>query len=118
MNKFLCIVIFLLVGIQVSKAQIGINTLSPNSSSALDIRSNTKGLLIPSMNTDNMLNIVNPANGLMVYDSIQNMFFFYNKPKTIWQAINPWSYRSPDIDGSYNLFTLLNANVGIGRLDP
>jgi len=93
--------------------------MTPKPSAALDIRSIEKGLLIPCMSSDNRLNIVNPDDGLMVYDTIQSSFYFWNKAKSAWYALNPWSYRSPESNGtSYDIYTLLNANVGIGVLLP
>ena len=51
---------------------VGIGTATPDGSAALDITSATKGLLIPRMNANSINAIVNPANGLMVYDSQTN----------------------------------------------
>ncbi len=48
-------------------AQIGINTYSPNSSSALDITSTTKGLLIPRMTAAQRNAITSPAQGLIIF---------------------------------------------------
>ena len=51
---------------------IGIGTASPNSSAQLDISSASRGLLIPRMDSNSVKAIVNPAAGLMVYDSSRN----------------------------------------------
>ncbi|MEM9819940.1 MAG: tail fiber domain-containing protein [Bacteroidota bacterium] len=61
-------------------AQISINTngSSPNASAMLDVSSSDKGLLIPRMNSADRENILNPAKGLMVYDSTTNSFWYYN----------------------------------------
>lgn len=55
-------------------SQIGINTETPSTSSALDIHSpdNDRGLLLPTMTTDQKNAIVNPANSLLVYDTDLN----------------------------------------------
>lgn len=50
-------------------AQIGINTESPDQSTVLDIKATDKGILIPSMDETQKNAIVNPAEGLMVYDT-------------------------------------------------
>ena len=50
-------------------AQVGINTLDPNSSAALDIVSTDKGILIPRMTTIQKNAINTPAEGLIVYDT-------------------------------------------------
>ena len=51
---------------------IGIGTINPDSSAALDIVHSTKGLLVPRMTTTAMLAIPGPARGLIVYDSLAN----------------------------------------------
>jgi trimeric autotransporter adhesin len=51
---------------------IGIGTTSPNSSAQLDISSGSRGILIPRMTTVAVSGIVNPAKGLMVFDSTRN----------------------------------------------
>ncbi|HWK02061.1 MAG TPA: tail fiber domain-containing protein [Puia sp.] len=57
----------------IAQAQnIGLGTSSPDPSAALDMTSNSKGLLIPRMNTASMLSIASPAKGLLVYDSLKN----------------------------------------------
>lgn len=53
-------------------AQNGIGTQMPNASSALEIQSTTKGLLIPRLSTAQKNNIISPATGLMLYDTTLN----------------------------------------------
>ena len=64
--------------------QIGISNLNspPDQSAMLDIRSTTKGLLIPRMNTNQKNNIPNKVEGLTVYDTDLRLFSF-------WQVGNP-----------------------------
>ena len=50
-------------------AQTGIGTKKPDESSALDIFSTEKGLLIPRMTTDERDLIKNPANALIIFNS-------------------------------------------------
>ncbi|OIQ28177.1 MAG: hypothetical protein BM564_10660 [Bacteroidetes bacterium MedPE-SWsnd-G2] len=47
-------------------------TESPNDSAALDISSNSLGLLIPRLTTDEINNIETPAKGLMVFNLDEN----------------------------------------------
>jgi hypothetical protein len=47
-------------------AQVGIGTTSPDASSALDITSTTKGLLMPRMTNAQRQAISNPAAGLQI----------------------------------------------------
>ena len=56
---------------------IGIGTLTPDSSAILDINSNKKGVLLPRLTTLQRQAIVLPANGLMVYDSDYKCIYVY-----------------------------------------
>ncbi len=58
-------------------SQVGIGTLTPNASAMLDVESTTKGLLTPRMTSAERTAISNPANGLLVYDTTENAFYFY-----------------------------------------
>ncbi|HMU09489.1 MAG TPA: hypothetical protein PKC54_05740 [Ferruginibacter sp.] len=51
-----------------AEGNVGIGTSSPNSSAALHINSNTKGLLIPRMTTTERNAISSPAEGLLIYN--------------------------------------------------
>lgn len=59
---------------------MGIGTLTPDSSAILELQSTEKGFLIPRMTTVQRLAIPIPANGLMVYDTDSSCFFFYKQP--------------------------------------
>ncbi|QIE59449.1 cell wall anchor protein [Rasiella rasia] len=61
-----------------SLAQVGIGTVSPDASSALDISSTTQGLLAPRMETSDRIAIASPAEGLLVFDTDENVFYFFN----------------------------------------
>jgi hypothetical protein len=52
--------------------QVGINTTTPKG--ALDINSDSKGVLIPRLNTTERTNITTPANGLILYDTNEKKF--------------------------------------------
>jgi len=58
-------------------AQVGIGTTSPDASSALDITSTTKGLLIPRMTIEQRNLISFPAAGLMIYQTDGTVGFYY-----------------------------------------
>ncbi|MDF1696303.1 MAG: hypothetical protein P1U56_10740 [Saprospiraceae bacterium] len=84
--KFLFTVSSLFVSMNLS-AQVGINTTgdNANNSAMLDIKSTDKGLLIPRMGSTDRMAIGNPANGLMVYDTITTSFWFYDNNQ--WNEI-------------------------------
>ncbi len=58
-------------------AQVGIGTTTPDASSALDITSTTKGLLIPRMTNVQRDAISSPATGLMIYQTDGTVGFYY-----------------------------------------
>ncbi|WP_312921801.1 hypothetical protein [Empedobacter brevis] len=60
--------LFLLFITSIGFAQVGINTENPDPSSSLDIKSSTTGILIPRLTSNEIKNIIQPANALMVYD--------------------------------------------------
>ncbi|MEN0051964.1 MAG: hypothetical protein AAF806_33165, partial [Bacteroidota bacterium] len=70
----------------VLNAQVGINAegSDPDASAMLDISSNDKGLLIPRMDSTSRQNIQSPAEGLMVFDSTTNSFWYYS---TNWTEV-------------------------------
>jgi hypothetical protein len=84
-----------------ANVNVGIGTSAPNSSSLLELSSNSKGLLVPRMTTDERNGIASPATGLLVYDSLLNSFYYYNG--TSW---------SPVGGGASSIGWLLNGNSG------
>ncbi|HEY3386337.1 MAG TPA: tail fiber domain-containing protein [Saprospiraceae bacterium] len=73
MKKNLVLISFcLLACLHVGAQSVGIGTTTPDASAQLDISNTSKGILIPRMNTASVLSIVNPAKGLMVYDTSKN----------------------------------------------
>ena len=76
-------------------AQVGIGTTTPDASSALDITSTTKGLLIPRMTNAQRKAISNPAAGLQVFvtDFDGGSFMFYDG--TEWGTLS-FTEKRPD----------------------
>lgn len=71
-----------------SKAQVGIGTETPDSSSILDVVSSQKGVLMPRMTTSERTTISNPANGLTVFDTDEQTYYFYNADAPQWEQIS------------------------------
>jgi hypothetical protein len=69
-------------------SQVGIGTITPNSSAMLDVTSTTQGMLTPRMTTAQRIAIGAPADGLMVYDTDLKSFFHYNSSTLSWNGIN------------------------------
>ena len=68
-------------------AQVGINTNTPDASSALEIESTTGGILIPRLTQTQRDAITEPATGLMIYQTNQTTgFYFYDG--TAWTKID------------------------------
>lgn len=82
-SLFLSLFFFLTI---LGNAQVGIGTVTPNSSSVLDIVSTTQGMLAPRMTTAQRIAIPAPADGLLVYDTDLKSFYYYNV--TTWVSIN------------------------------
>ena len=76
-------------------AQVGIGTINPDGSAALDITSTTKGLLIPRMTKAQRQAISNPAAGLQVFvtDLDGGSFMFYDG--TEWGTLS-FTKKRPD----------------------
>jgi|GEM_PF-1525065 len=82
-KKFFTRVLPLLLAICLSApvvAQVGVNKdgSQADQSALLDVKGNDGGLLIPRMTTAEMNAIGSPATGLMVYNTTDNTFYFYN----------------------------------------
>ncbi|MDC7994207.1 tail fiber domain-containing protein [Altibacter sp. HG106] len=58
-------------------SQVGINTTSPDPSSALDIESTEAGILVPRMTEADKNAIPSPANGLLIYQTDSSIGFWY-----------------------------------------
>ncbi|MEO6718800.1 MAG: tail fiber domain-containing protein [Ferruginibacter sp.] len=95
---------------------VGINNNAPHSSAILDVKSNTKGMLLPRTSTTSRNAIINPAKGLILYDTTTSGFWFHNG--SAWNALstgsatNYWS-----LNGS-NIYNNNAGNIGIGINTP
>ncbi|WP_407556771.1 hypothetical protein [Winogradskyella sp. 4-2091] len=83
MRNFNLFLISLLIT-SLSYAQVGIGTESPDASSLLDLSSTSQGLLAPRMTTLERLAIESPAESLLVFDTDETSFFYYNTASTSW----------------------------------
>lgn len=69
----------------ISQNNVGIGILMPDPSSALDVSSTNKGVLIPRMTTNQRDLIATPANGLMIYNVDSNCLNYYKSNQ--WMSI-------------------------------
>ncbi|MFH2094998.1 MAG: tail fiber domain-containing protein [Bacteroidota bacterium] len=85
-----------------------------NPSAMLDVKSITKGLLVPRMTTTQRTAISSPAEGLLVYDTTEDEFFFFQTG--VWTTISSGQLWS--LNGSSVYLTDVNNNVGVGTTTP
>src|SRR5262252_807313 len=71
-----------------STGAAGIGTTIPDASSLLEIRSTTKGILIPRMTLAQRNAIASPSTGLMIYQTNSTPGFYYYSG-TAWIAVSP-----------------------------
>ncbi len=89
---------------------------SANTSALLDVKSTTKGMLIPRMDSLQRASITLPATGLLVYQTNKDSgFYFYDG--TAWQEFtntgnNLWKKNNT------NIYNNNSGNVGIGTNNP
>jgi len=121
MYKILITFLFFTIFNRYSLAQIGFGTNIPDPSSEIDIASplHNKGLLIPRLTEQEKLNINNPANGLIVYqtDNETGMWYFQNG---IWSKVsdvsqNLWFHQGYGIYNSNQSTVNNHGLVGIGN---
>jgi len=91
MKTFKTLLFVLLLGLGLNvMAQVAINIDGsiPDSSAMLDIKSMSKGLLLPRLNTVQISGIANPAAGLLVFNTDSADFYGYNGSKwiSLWNA--------------------------------
>ncbi len=110
-----CIISRVIVATAQNNVTINNDNSLPDASSILDVKSTSKGLLIPRMNSSQRGAILTPAEGLMVYDTLTKSFWFkhaigwtemLNTTNNVWQT------------SSTNIFNGNAGNVGIGTNAP
>ena len=84
-------ILFIAACINTQAQNVAINNDAsvPDNSAMLDVKSLTKGVLIPRMNSTNINAIVNPAKGLLVLDTAKNQLMVNMGTAAIpnWQTI-------------------------------
>ncbi len=78
--KILVSIFFVLLYSQLLAQSVAINNdgSTANSTAILDVKSNTKGMLIPRMASVERTSIASPASGLLVYDTDSIAFSYFN----------------------------------------
>ena len=87
-KRILLSIVILQLSIFMLNAQnnVGINTITPDASAALDVTATDKGMLVPRMTAAQRGLISSPATGLLVYQTdAPKGFYFYNG--TAWNIM-------------------------------
>ena len=90
---------------------------SADNSAMLDVKSTSKGLLIPRLTLSERNSIANPAKGLMVFVATDSTFYYFDGAS--W--VNMLSSNVPDNDWTVsgsNMYSGVSGNVGIGTANP
>jgi len=82
-------------------AQVEVNGTVENAKAEFKVisPSNNKGILIPRMSNAQMLAIASPVDGLLVYNSDNNTFYYYNGTSSKWIRIGDVCTVIQDADG-------------------
>ncbi len=91
---------------------------APHASAMLDIKSSSKGLLIPRMSSAKRTGVANAAPGLLVYDNETESFWYYKTAG--WTELTSGGAAGTnfwDADGT-NIYNNNSGNVGIGLNNP
>jgi uncharacterized protein (TIGR02145 family) len=72
-----------------ANAQMAVSTdgSSADPSAMLDVKSANKGMLVPRMAQADIESIADPANGLLVYNTDDNRFYFYDGTAAEWKEV-------------------------------
>jgi hypothetical protein len=92
------------------QAQVGIGTVTPNTSAVLDVESTTKGLLLPRLTTLQRDEIVLPVAGLTIFNSTKECLEWYDGVLWYNACGSQSSTNGTAIVSSYNC---IKANAGI-----
>ncbi len=112
----LSLLIIFVLTTNLAAQSVGINNTTPHNSAILDVKSNTKGMLIPRTSTTSRNAIANPAKGLILYDTTTSGFWFYNG--SAWNVLSTGSSSNYWTLSGSNIFNNNAGNIGIGTTIP
>ncbi len=121
MRRFICGIIIVFLVLETA-AQVGIGTINPDEKSALDLTSNSKGLLIPRLTTiqREALSSGGFSEGMLVYDKTLNILFVgygNGANSTKWYALNAWKTEYKTQNGTpANMTTMTATGINHGKI--
>ena len=96
-------------------AQVGVNTNTPNPNAKLDIVGTDGGILVPRMSAAQRAtlggSLAGSDNGLLVYDTDSNRFFYWNGGLSAWNEVNA----DGDTDSGNEFQDLSSSSSGTNR---
>jgi len=119
LNKLFIITLILLIGVMglvegQNTAITDDNAYTAHSSAMLDVKSLTKGMLVPRMTSVQRDAIVLPATGLLIFDTNENVFYYYTG--STWSNLSVGQLWTKN--GNYVYLSNTDDNVGIGVTTP
>jgi len=90
MKKFLIVILIFLGLTWNGSAQVSINSdgSQADPSAILDVKSISKGMLIPRMTAAQIGAIINPANGLQVYNTDNGKIYLFVSSDNVWKELS------------------------------
>ncbi len=118
--KKLFVFLALLLPIIVAAQSVTINNDGslPDNSAILDIKSSSKGLLMPRLTTAERTSIAGPAIGLTVFDTDTFSFWMYRGDVNGGWAELQHNFQNMWSSVSSNIYNKNSGNVGIGTMTP
>ena len=112
--------------------QVGISdaVINPDGSALVEVRSSSKGVLLPRLSMSQRRLINTPANGLMIFDTDYRTFFYFDESFSTgsdgWSVLNSWYFRDHERDynvskGLYERDVIAHSNIesmSIGTQNP
>jgi hypothetical protein len=116
MKKIYFIIVILLLNSSLLFSQVAVNTdgSAPDNSAMLEVKSTTKGMLIPRMTLTERNGIINPANGLLIFCTSDNQYYSNKGTPTVpnWVMVSSqWLFTGSDIYFS-------GGKVGLSKSSP
>ncbi len=71
------LLLFMSITFYAQNKSVGIGTLTPNPSAALHVESTNQGFMMPHLTNTQIMAIVSPMNGLIVYSVTDSCYWFY-----------------------------------------